>query len=491
MNRQEANTRELMLPFWRVIPPLALTAILWQLVAPEMKWLRLVYAFILLFIPWYSYLNWKENPITRIPLFALLALMHWVYFGAPLFWGEVRGGFFAVRRVSDQAIDTVMLMTIVGVISLWVGMNITKRKSEHRILPDLPKDPKRWNYLRVVMVLGVVLSGDTTTQYFAGEELRQVFIILQTMVPATAFAVLYRAWLRNEATNIDRYLAFGYIASQIVFGLASGWTGSVTFVAVLCGIVYFAERRRIPVKAIAILLPCFLFLQVGKGVFRKNYWYRNAEGTVTEKIAFWFEASRAQWDFSMASGATNGGNSLILETLDRVSLLGQAGGVVEKTPGLVPFQNGKTYSYIPIALIPRFFWPDKPSVNEANRFYQVAYGLSAEKDLRHVSIAVGFLMESYINFGWFGVVGIMFLMGWALGWFEHMFFSYDSGVLLSCMGFVITISFLAIESQMAQYVGGVVQRVVLTMLVFLPLTNQRDRKRERETALSAQEPVFR
>src|SRR2546430_11574602 len=49
---------------------------------------------------------------------------------------------------------------------------------------------------------------------------------------------------------------------------------------------------------------------------------------------------------------------------------------------------------------------DKPSANDANRFYQMSYGITAEEDLEHSSFGAGLLVESYINFSWFGVVGM-------------------------------------------------------------------------------------
>ena len=74
-----------------------------------------------------------------------------------------------------------------------------------------------------------------------------------------------------------------------------------------------------------------------------------------------------------------------------------------------------------VTWIPRFLWPDKPSVNEANQFYQVAYGLTAEEELAGVSIAVGYLAESFINFGWFGVVGVMFTIGVFFDFYQKTF----------------------------------------------------------------------
>src|SRR4029077_9028656 len=109
-------------------------------------------------------------------------------------------------------------------------------------------------------------------------------------------------------------------------------------------------------------------------------------------------------------------------------------------------------------LVPRFLWPDKPSVNDANRFYQTAYGLTAERQLGSVSIAVGVLGEAFINFGWPGVIGMMTAIGLLLGVFERTFGSGQSSVLFLAIGLALLQSLLAVESQLSQYVGGLIQQ---------------------------------
>ncbi len=126
-----------------------------------------------------------------------------------------------------------------------------------------------------------------------------------------------------------------------------------------------------------------------------------------------------------------------------------------------------------VTWIPRFLWPDKPSVNEANQFYQVAYGLTAEEDLNAVSIAVGFLAESFINFGWFGVVGIMFHMGVFFDFYRKKFLTPASGVLMNAIGMILLGQLLSLEFQIAQYFGGIVQQIILALIVMLPVIRLR------------------
>ena len=100
---------------------------------------------------------------------------------------------------------------------------------------------------------------------------------------------------------------------------------------------------------------------------------------------------------------------------------------MDVTPGIVPYQGWRMYSYLVVTLIPRAIWPEKPSVNDANRFYQVTYGMTAERDLEGVSISVGVLTEAYISYGWLGAVGIMTLVGVFLNGVNTILLSRDVG----------------------------------------------------------------
>jgi hypothetical protein len=121
------------------------------------------------------------------------------------------------------------------------------------------------------------------------------------------------------------------------------------------------------------------------------------------------------------------------------------------------------------ALIPRLIWPDKPTINDANRYYQILYGLSTAETVDSVNIGAGCLAEAYINFGWPGVVCVMFGIGILLGIYARGFVSQNSSVFFLAVGLGLVQKVLGIESQMSAYLGGVVQAILLTTLVFLPV----------------------
>src|SRR5258708_5377507 len=162
----------------------------------------------------------------------------------------------------------------------------------------------------------------------------------------------------------------------------------------------------------------------------------------------------------------------------------QTGNVLEFTPDLVAYQGAHMYSYMLITWIPRAFWPAKPTANESNQFYQVAYGLTAPENLGSVSIAVGSLTEGYIAFGWPGVIGVMFLLGILLGAVQRGLLGPRSSPLLAAFGVVLILQLVVIEGQIAQYIGGLAQHLAMGVGVFLPAVRFQSKTRRPGVALS-------
>ena len=57
-----------------------------------------------------------------------------------------------------------------------------------------------------------------------------------------------------------------------------------------------------------------------------------------------------------------------------------------------------------------------------------------------------------------------------------MFFSNTSGLLMTSIGIALLPQMMSIESQMAAYLGGVVQQVGFTMLLFIPVVRWKQRR---------------
>jgi hypothetical protein len=471
-SRQKTKFRVIaVIVYW--LPPVAVTLAFWLLSPNDILWLQLLLAFLLLVMPWVAYLNWKKKSDDKLPIFALFAFMYWVYYALALFWGARTPSGVATpseRSVSDTAISWSLGLAVIGISTLWLGMRTgLGRRLAPRRVPELRAGPRTRHYIRLLLVGGALLSLYDNTPYLAGEGGRQVLSMIITIVPLLAFCILFQKLLKGEAEFIDKMLVLGFFTLRLVSGLSSGWLGSFAAIILICAAMFVAERRRIPRFVVLVVILFTLFFQVGKQDFRKEYWKAEIETSKVDRVKFWTEVSLRKWQEAASDSSGSALAEAINSSLSRVSLLTQTANVIELTPSVVPYQYGQLYSYLLVTWVPRAIWPDKPSMSEANQFYQVAYGMSTQEGLEEISIAVGVLTEAYISFGLFGVVGIMFLMGIFYDVYRNLFFLKGSGFLMTGIGIALLPQMLAIESQMAAYLGGVVQQVVFTLLVFLPV----------------------
>lgn len=82
--------------------------------------------------------------------------------------------------------------------------------------------------------------------------------------------------------------------------------------------------------------------------------------------------------------------------------------VFEQSPDSVPFWQGESLKPLLTAPVPRFLWPNKPPEAIGNVFGH-RYGLIDESDTE-MAVNLPWLVETYANFGW---AGLVFLMGGA------------------------------------------------------------------------------
>jgi hypothetical protein len=450
--------------------PLIVTAVLWATSLYEVSLPQVIAAFILCWIPWAAYREWARGTREKIPLFALIGVVYWLAYAVPLFWLNHSISLVTGKhQLSENAITQSLYLVVFGVGALKIGMAAAGRlrlKKSYGL--DIHRNPGRWHYLRFVLLAAALLKIAVPFDMLGGGG-RQFLAILETIIPSVAFVILLRYYLRDKAIPVDKVLLAGYAGIALVAGISSGWLGSFVGVAIMSTVVYVYERRKFPLVAIMIGIPIVLFLQPGKEKFRQQYWRAGASESYVERFNFWMDSSWSAWGKPLLNADEEQARNLASETLGRLSLLQQTANVMESTPERVPYQNGRLYSYMLVTFVPRLFWPDKPSVNDSNRWYQVAYRLTMRNDLNGVSIAVGYLPESYINFGWVGPPVVMFCLGILLGLFDRIFLRPSSGLLLNSLGVTLLPGLLTVDAQLAQYVAGVGQQVAVALITLAPM----------------------
>lgn len=452
------------------LPPVLLIVALWAFSPQPVGLVAMACSLLMVLLAWSTYCVWQEGDQRRFPLFSVICVMYVIAYVLPLYLGEHLGQTsFGPRVLSPDAIDNTMLLALLGVSALAAGMAVPlpDRYATEWML-NFTEKPLAWTYVYFVCAATSLLTALLGINALGGGG-RQALVDLEGVVSMVAFLLLFRRYLRGQSEHLEQALIVGFVILRLGAGVASGWLGSAIWFVLVLGVAHFDVRRRTPKAVIAGLVIVILFLQPGKPEFRKRYWHGigNTVGTASERTTFWLTASLRAWSEALERPEKRG--KLFDATVTRASLLEPTAMVVQMTPTQVPYQNGRLYKYLAVTLIPRAIWPDKPSFSESNQFYQVAYHITDRRDLGKVSMSVGTLAESYINFGWFGPPFVMFLLGLLLNLIRRYFLDSQQGEFLRSLGIALLPTLMIVESQAAQYLSGIIQAVALTILIFSPV----------------------
>ena len=455
-----------------VVWPILASAVLWNWGASKPSMLDVTLSTAILMIATVTYSHWKVTGNSALPLYSLLAGSFWIFYGLPCFLDDRSGYLLSTggHILSDHAYSDAIRLVFVGLLAAGLGWSFRRPVATLRVLP--PWIPSNRVYLRILLLIGsvVALSGSGT-----GGGLRQGFILITSMVPGVAFSILFRAYLQGIAQRLDQTICMVYVFSTLIQSLAGGSIGPGFILASVGLLTYLHERKRLPLLACVVMICGFFFLQVGKGKYRQEYWGEgNAQKTQGEsvlvRVRFWITQSAQIWIDTLTAKSGNSVSKLLPETaLSRASLLSQTANVVEMTPGIVPYQGLRLYSYLAVTWIPRVLWPDKPSMNEANQFYQRAYLHAQDRDLAVVSIAVGYMAEGFISAGLTGTLLVMFVVGLFLRVVDRKMLTGMAGPLWQAIAFFWLVRIFTVDEQFAQIFSSMAQQALVAVVLFRPM----------------------
>ncbi|MHB8216516.1 MAG: hypothetical protein ACYDDS_10595 [Candidatus Sulfotelmatobacter sp.] len=445
----------------------ALLVTLWSISNQDIAPTEFFFVCVLLAITIHAYISWSRERTTRIPVWALVCAAHFVFFGVAIF-GALRQSpsvFDHGSDLPDSVLTKAMLVGIVGLCSMAAGRMAARHLFSQKTfqLPFLETTAVTPARIETLLLLGIVVNLFGVP--FFGTVVWNISTIVFSALPLAAFLWLVLVRRFRRLSQLDFLLATAFLATRAISGARfSASLGTIVVPVLLIGVAEVSLKRKLPWPIITAVACLILFLQPGKGVIRREMSRGEVGVGMTDAVVRWVDVSISSWGDVFSGRAPL--DEQLSATSSRSSLLTMTGLILEKTPETVPYQLGTSYPLLIKNLIPRVLWPDKPSVNLANQFFQVEYGLTDRQSLTSVSIACGFEAEGYMNFGWIGILAVGVVVGFAVGIYELAFFSAGSSVTAIAVGLALLPGFLTIESQLVQYLGGILQLAFAAAIVF-------------------------
>lgn len=361
---------------------------------------------------------------------------------------------FSFAVVSTFLFTSMLVLGIVGT------MLILRRK------PEGPADAFVPDWL--AWTLAVAVAGYALASAFGVSWLSRLGNLptLAFRPPLVLGLLLATQLLQKRSMRVPLALIFG---AQMVGTLVTSMLSTVLLPVRDVFLTFFHLRKPFPWRSAVAVAAFLLLLNPTKHVVRGEMMRdgaTHAQGfeSVERAVEVWGDALTKTWSTDSQGGVNT--ERHVRPTLSRLDYNWATALIYSLVPGVLPFEKGGTYEDIPLVLVPRVLYPDKPGSEDYFRTrWTVRLGLLTWESAKRTAIAIPATGEAYWNFGWLGLLLVPLVLGWVFGGLLYLAPSHPVGrtgyviMLTTCLGSIFDMLVWVVPQLVVVLVTAVLVRV--------------------------------
>lgn len=430
----------------------------------------LLTAFCVLLVPIFMSLLWLRDqpPVLVFACVmqlrqAAMAVFYTDFYGIPLSEGSRFGGVALVEAT---------WLSLIGILVLAFGMRLALlgyRSDEAAARAKAETSLVQPDRVFILYIIAFVVFSFVERLAFSISLLRQPLLATGKLRWMLAFLLAY-AVLRQRRGYVLLIVALGL---EFVTGLLGYFAGFMDIFFVLLVALpgaHFVVRGWKKLAQVCAMATVILVLGITWTAIKGDYREFLNQGSGQQEVVVSVD-QRLEKLSNLVSGLNQAKLEDGLEdTVLRMSYVKFFALTIENVPEYVPYENGGLWwGTIQHVLMPRFLFPNKPALDDSARtnYYTGARVAGAEEG---TSIGIGYIGESYIDFGPIGMFLPILLLGLFYG-FIYRFFVHRAPVKV--IGLALATSILIfgaynLETSNIKLVGGNLTSL-LVMGLFLKL----------------------
>ena len=438
--------------------PLALALLLSLGIGPNS--LLAIFAILVLLIGFA--LLWRPG---ETPILIFLFFYQWLQASARIFHANFKDVDVADLSYGGGQVSLASMLSLIAVLVLAAGLRIGIGS---------------WRPIDGQMCRNMVLTHNTRT-WFKLYALAWIgasaALLLARYVPGLSQPLLAAAqlkwaffWILAYATfvgpNVERkYLLFAFLL-ELALGFGSYFSDFkavffITFLAIVAAGTRISGRRLL---SLAVLAGCLLTLAVVWTAVKKEYRLILSGGELVQIVTLNYGDRITDLAILVADIKAEQLADAADQTFNRLGYVDFFAIVLDKVPSVKPHEYGAIWlDAILRPFMPRALFPEKSAIHDSERTnYYTDLGVASYD--RGTSISIGYIGETYIDFGFMGMMVVIFLYGLFLGR-VYRWFVRRRGLL--GMAFVTTIFYVAVplETSITKLTGGLIVSIVVAFLV--------------------------
>lgn len=416
-----------------------------------------------LVLPIFFKLLWKPGE-TPILLFAVG--FQWIQVSAKVFHADLAG--VPVHVLAEtETVTQAIILCLIGLVVLAAGMRLGMSKLERAQSADIEREALTFSPRQLFVLYLVVSAGATVLMSLAWA------FSAASQVISGAAAVKWVPFCLLGYVVLQRKQNYGYFAIALFIEFISGigfFSGfkTVVFISV---IILFTVFTRFKVKTIVIGAVAFVglfILGLGWTSVKNQYRAFLNQGTGMQ-VTLVSQQQQLVGLIRLVGDLTPEDLVLAVDPLlSRIAYVDYIALSMDYVPTVLPHEGGRLWKLgIEHILKPRVLFPDKPPLIPDSDITMRYTGLHLAGAAEGTSISIGYMGESYIDFGPIGMFFPIFLLGLFWG-YMYYFFRSRSHTLMTGYAFAtaLLINAYQFEIASAKLLGGVTSKfIVLAILI--------------------------
>jgi hypothetical protein len=312
--------------------------------------------------------------------------------------------------LEQDDIAAALRLVAVGLVAFGVGARLVSTSQPRQPISfarELASTPGMLMTVFIVALAGVGFAISLRAYGFIADPeasarvaaFQQVLSLLGTLVGLVVLATALTYFATGDRRLRAPLVIFALV--KIALGFFVGIKASALEPLVFILLAYVAVRLRLPLKTLAVAsILTFVFLVPANLTFRAAV--REEQATPSQALRTAISTPPAS-DLQTAAGSAIDYAFFRFRSIDSIALI-QA-----LTPSVFPFADGSKYTLLlPIILVPRAIWTDKPTVSEGGTFAHTYWQIRVKERTSTQLTQIG---DLYRNFGYLGVVIGLFCWG--------------------------------------------------------------------------------
>ncbi len=407
-------------------------------------------------------LLWRTGE-TPILLFA--AGFQWLQVSAKVFQADLRG--LPVGVISDtDTVSQTILLSLLGLIVLAIGMRVGIRKLQPATAAEVDEEAWRFSPQQLFLL------------YLAGTTAATVILTLAWVLPGAsqiatgAAAIKWVPFCLLGYVVLQQKKNYGYlgIALAIEFVAGIGFFSGFKTVIFIALIVVFTIYTRFRFKTVVlgfVMLAALMIMALGWTSVKGPYRAFLNQGTGMQ-VTLVSQSAQIAVLLRLVGQLTPQDLLVAFDPLfSRLAYVDYFALSMDNVPAVRPHEGGRLWGIsIGHILQPRVLFPDKPPLIDDSELTMRYTGLRLATGSEGTSISIGYMGESYIDFGPVGMFGPIFLLGFFWG-FMYYFFRSRSKTVLTGYAFATALLINAYQLEIAsgKLLGGITSKFIVLALL--------------------------